>query len=187
MSQFKPKGIQEIQTQMLQDQIETIKEQFQQLDRLDVRTVPENIFVHHFLPVFAGEKKENVQETVAMWANIAGSNFHPVNVVNNVGEVVAQVPPLQNNNALDPSKSQSNIAYAVKESRAKAELSPVGAQAILSNQLSSKLDNMTQDIQSKNKPLEEKWAELLAKYGKGPASKSNSKDQQEDLGDPFGF
>lgn len=186
MSQIKPKGIQEMQTQILQNQIETIKEQFQQLDRLDVRTVPENIFVHHFLPVFSGERQENVQEAVAMWANIAGSNFHPVNIVNNVGEVVAQVPPLQNNNALDPSKSQSNLAYAVKESRAKADLSPIGAQAILSNQLGNKLDHMTQEMQEKNKPLEEKWAELLAKYGKTPAKK-NADSSQEDAGDPFGF
>jgi hypothetical protein len=187
MNVNKPKSIQEVQTQMLQDQIDSIKEQFQQLDRLDVRTVPENIFVHHFLPVFAGEKKENVQETVAMWVNIAGSNFHPVNVVNNQGQVVAQVPPLQNNKALDPSKSTSNLAYAVKESRAKAELSPIGAQAMLTNQLSSKLDNMTQDFTSKNKPLEDMWMDLLNKYGKGPDSKKDNKGNQDDLGDPFGF
>lgn len=185
MSDNKPKSIQEIQTHMLQNQINTIKEQFQQLDRLDVRTVPENIFTHYFLPVFSGEQKENVQEAVAMWVNIAGSNFHPVNIVNNVGEVVAQVPPLQNNNALDPSKSSSNLAYAVKESKARAELSPMGAQAMLTNQLTNKLNVMTEGTNEKNQPLQEKWTELLSKYGKAPANKATN--TQEDQGDPFGF
>ena len=187
MSVNKAKSIEEMQTQMLQNQINTIKEQFQQLDRLDVRTVPENIFIHHFLPVFSGERKENVQEAVAMWANIAGSNFHPVNVVNNNGEVVAQVPPLQNNLALDPSKNSSNLAYAVKESKAKAELSPIGAQAMLTSQLTSKLNNMTQDLSDKNEPVKDLWFELLRKYGKAPTDKTTNDESQENQGDLFGF
>lgn len=186
MSQLKASGIQEAQSQMLHNQIQSIKEQFQQLDQLDVRSVPENIFIHHFLPVFCGERTENVQETVAMWVNIAGSNFHPVNVVNNSGEVVAQVPPLQNNKALDPSRSHSNIAYALKESQAKADLSPIAAQNALTNQLGSKLDNMTEGTDVRNKPLEEKWTELLTKYGKVDTKKASSAED-DGAGDSFGF
>lgn len=186
MADIKTKSIQEMQTQMLQNQINTIKEQFKQLDKLDVRTIPENIFVHHFLPVFSGERTENVQEAVSMWANIAGSNFHPVNVVNSVGDIVAQVPPLQNNTALDPAKSASNLAYAVKESNAKANIAPMGAQAILTHQLTNKLNSMTDELDVKNKPHEQMWLDLLSKYGKAPVSKQ-AKQEQEDQGDPFGF
>lgn len=186
MTDKTPNKIQAIQTNMLKEQIETIRGQFEQLDRLDVRTIPENIFVHHFLPVFSGEKTENVQEALAMWVNIAGSNFHSVNVVNPQGEVVAQVPPLQNNNALDPSKKHTNLAYTLKEAQVKSELSPMAAQSLLSNQLIGKLDNMTQDIAEKNKPLEQRWTDLLAKYGK--ASKADEKRSDTDTeGDPFGF
>lgn len=186
MADNNPKSMQEIQTQMLQTQINTIKEQFRQLDKLDVRTIPEAIFVHHFLPVFSGERTENAQEALSMWVNIAGSNFHPVNVVNNRGEVVAQVPPLQNNAVLDPSSSNSNLGYAVKESNAKANLSPLGAQAMLTNQLTNKLTSMTVNLESKNKPHEKMWNDLLAKYGKAPATKDPEENQQEQ-GDPFGF
>lgn len=186
MADNKPKSMQEIQTHMLQTQINTIKEQFNQLDRLDVRTIPEAIFVHHFLPVFSGERTENAQEALSMWVNIAGSNFHPVNVINNQGDVVAQVPPLQNNRVLDPAKSASNLSYAVTESNARANLSPLGAQAMLTNQLTNKLTSMTADLESKNKPHEQMWADLLSKYGKAPVTQK-AKDQQEDQGDPFGF
>lgn len=186
MKDFKSTNIQAMQTQMLQNQINTIKQQFDQLDKLDVRTIPENIFVHHFLPVFSGERTENVQEVVSMWVNIAGSNFHPVNVVNNVGDIVAQVPPLQNNTALDPAKSASNLAYAVKESNAKASIAPLGAQAMLTNQLTNKLNSMTDDLHTKNKPHEQMWLDLLSKYGKAPVTKQ-AKQEQEDQGDPFGF
>lgn len=182
-----PPSIHELQTQMLQDKINAIKQQFDQLDRADVRTVPENIFVHHFLPVFCGEKKENIQETVAMWTNIAGGSFKPVNIVSTMGEVVAQVPPLQNNRTLDPSKKNNNLAYAIKESRAREGLMPVTAQAVLTNQLASKLDSMTQNIQDENKPLEEKWNELLARYGKTKSTNVVAKEENEDEGDPFGF
>lgn len=178
--------MQSVQTNMLREQIETIRGQFEQLDRLDVRTIPENIFVHHFLPVFSGEKKENAQEALAMWVTIAGSNFHSVNVVNAQGQVVAQVPPLQNNNSLDPSKKQTNLAYAVKEAQIKSELSPMAAQTNLSNQLIGKLDNMMQDVQEKNKPLEQRWTELLSKYGK--VNKTDDEQGDADAaGDPFGF
>jgi hypothetical protein len=186
MADNSPKSMQEIQTRMLQTQINTIKEQFKQLDKLDVRTIPEAIFVHHFLPVFSGERTENAQEALSMWVNIAGSNFHPVNVVNDVGEVVAQVPPLQNNGALDPSNSASNLSYAIKESNAKANLSPLSAQAMLTNQLTNKLTSMTADLESKNKHHEQMWTDLLSKYGKAPATQKN-KEQEEEQGDPFGF
>jgi hypothetical protein len=186
MANVENKSMQEIQTEMLQNQINKIKQQFEQLDKLDVRTVPENIFVHHFLPVFSGEKTENVQEALSMWVNIAGSNFHPVNIVNGNGEIVAQVPPIQNNTVLDPSNRASNLSYAVKEANAKAGLSPLGAQAMLTNQLTNKLTNMTADLNSKNKPHEQMWNDLFNKYGKSSTS-DKSKNQQAEEGDVFGF
>lgn len=181
------KSMNEIQTEMLKGQIKTIKEQFQKLDKLDVRTIPEAIFVHHFLPVFSGERKENAQESLAMWVNIAGSNFHPVNIVNPKGEVVAQVPPLQNNAVLDPSSSKSNLSYAVQESNARAGLSPLGSQTILTNQLTNKLNALTSEIDAKNVPHEKMWKDLLTKYGKGPKNTQQKEINNQAEGDPFGF
>lgn len=178
----------DIQTEILKEQIRAFESQFQELDRLNVRTIPENMFVHHFLPFFAGEVKENAQEIMTNWLTIAGSAVNPVNVVNTVGQVVAQVPPVQNNEGLDPAaKSDSNIAYSAKEAKAMSGLSPVAAQNILSSELGVKLSAMTKNIERSNAAHEEKWDSLLKQYGKKPLSEKVTINQQEDTGDVFGF
>lgn len=178
----------DIQTQMLLRQIRDSEAQFAELDKLNVRSVPEGIFVHHFLPFFSGEVKENSQELLSNWLTIAGSAVSPVNIVAN-GRVVAQVPPIQNNEALDPSAKQQDvgIGYALKESNAMASLSPVAGNAMLSSHLGNKLNAMTSHLEESNKEHERKWNELLKHYGKKPLGQVEQSKQNTDEGDIFGF
>lgn len=56
-------------------------------------TIPEELFVKYFLPMFAGEPKENYPETAAQeWMRISIKGMSRVNVVNKAGETVAVVP-----------------------------------------------------------------------------------------------
>lgn len=178
----------DIQTQMLLRQIHESEQQFAELDKLNVRSVPENIFVHHFLPFFSGEVKENRQELLSNWLIIAGSAVSPVNIVAN-GRIVAQVPPIQNNEALDPSsKTQdTGIGYALKESNAMASLSPTAGNAMLSGHLGNKLNAMTSHMEDSNKVHEEKWNKLLQHYGKKPLGYKEESNKNSDQGDIFGF
>ena len=182
----KPKS--DIQENILKEQIRVFKEQFDELDKINVRTIPENMFVYHFLPFFSGEVKENSQEIITNWLTIAGSAVNPVNILDTNGRIVAQVPPMQNNNALDPATiDDSNLAYAAKEAKAMAGLSPVAAQNILSNQLSVKLSTMTKELQISNVEHEKKWNDLLTHYGKVPPTDKSKDSTSTDEGDIFGF
>ena len=178
----------DIQTQMLLRQIHESEQQFAELDKLNVRSVPENIFVHHFLSFFSGEVKENKQELLSNWLTIAGGAVNPVNIVSN-GRIVAQVPPIQNNEALDPStKTQdTGIGYALKESNAMASLSPTAGNAILSGHLGNKLNAMTSHLEDSNKAHEKKWDDLLKHYGKKPLNYKEDSSKTDDEGDVFGF
>lgn len=178
----------DLQTEILKEQIRVFEAQFQELDKLNIRTIPENMFVHHFLPFFAGEVKENAQEIMTNWLTIAGSAVSPVNVVDPQGRVVAQVPAIQNNEGLDPSaKSDSNIAYSVKEAKAVTGLSPIAAQNILRSDLGIKLTAMTNSITKSNAVHEGKWTSLLNHYGKGVKTDSKVNTEGNDSGDIFGF
>jgi hypothetical protein len=178
----------DMQTEVLKEQIRQFEKQFEELDRLNVRTIPENMFVHHFLPFFAGEVKENAQEIMTNWLTIAGSAVSPVNVVNTAGQVVAQVPPVQNNAGLDPTaQSDANIAYSAKEAKAMMGLSPIAAQNILSSELGVKLSAMTKNIAVSNADHEKRWDTLLGHYGKKTTGSKENTAVQEDAGDIFGF
>ncbi len=182
------RNVQDMQTEILLRQIDAAKQQFSELDRRDVRIIPENMFVHHFLPFFSGERTENAQETIANWLTIAGSPVHPVNIVNSGGQVVVQVPPIQNNTTLDPAApTDTNLAYAVKESRAISSLSPNAGQSILTGQLSNKLSALTSQLEQKNKEHENKWNALLTHYGKKPINYKEDEKVADDKGDVFGF
>ncbi len=179
----------DIQTQMLLRQMEESKQQFAELNKLDVRSVPENIFVHHFLPFFSGEVKENRQELLSNWLTIAGKAVNPVNIVDTSGKVVAQVPAIQNNEALDPSARQSEvgIGYVLKESNALSNISRVAGNNLLTSHLGNKLGAMTSHLEESNKAHEQKWNDLLKHYGKKPLNYKESDKVNSDEGDIFGF
>jgi hypothetical protein len=181
-------NIQDIQKQILIKQIEQAQEQFSELDKRNVRSIPENMFVHHFLPFFSGETTENAQESITNWITIAGSPMHPVNIVNSQGQVVAQVPPINNNGALDPTGKDTNIAYAMKEAKSLSGLSPNAGQNLILGKLSEKLDAMTAKATDNQTQMQERWNDLLKHYNKKPIGAAAANDkQQTDESDVFGF
>jgi len=181
-------NIKDVQTQILNKQIEDAQEQFAELDKRLVRSIPENMFVHHFLPFFSGETTENAQEAMTNWITIAGSPMHPVNIVNQQGQVVAQVPPINNNNALDPTGKDTNMAYAMKEAKSLSGLSPIAGQELILGKLSEKLDNMTAGLDQKQTGMQERWNDLLKHYNKPPIGHKSTNDKQtSDDSDVFGF
>lgn len=180
-------SIEDAQTAALKTQISLLKTQFDELDKVNVRAIPEAMFVHHFLPFFAGETSENSQEIITNWLTVAGSAINPVNVVDRAGRVVIQVPPIQNSESLDPTAvSNINLAYTAKESGAMSSLSPQAAQNIMTAGLSVKLNAMTKDIDKSNQAHEKKWDDLLMHYGKKKPAGTN-KDNGGDSEDVFGF
>jgi len=181
-------NIQDVQKQLLIKQIEEAQEQFLELDKRNVRSIPENMFVHHFLPFFSGETTENAQESINNWITIAGSPMHPVNIVNSQGQVVAQVPPINNNAILDPaSDKEINMAYAMKEAKSLSGLSPTAGQNLIIGKLSEKLDTLTAHVSDKQTEMQDRWNDLLKHYNKKPIGAAANDKQQTDESDVFGF
>lgn len=62
----------------------------------DYPKVKEEIFVGVFLPFFAGDADANKAVNFGMWMNVAHNGYRPVNVVNELDEVLFTVPPVLN-------------------------------------------------------------------------------------------
>lgn len=148
------------------------------------RTVPENIFVHHFLPVFSGQKTDDIDNILEYWIRISNGPMNSVAVVDTLGQIKVVVPPLHNNLILNPDKSEDvNIAYAAKEAKAREGYAPVMAQSILAQALGKKYGSML-DV-SPNETNDEQWRKVFETYGISNAVPPvNSVDIEDDA---FGF
>lgn len=175
--------VREIQSRALDEKIKQMKEDFDQLDKLNIRSIPENIFVFNFLPFFCGEKVENSNYLLNTWLDIAGSNYKPVNVVDNNGKVVITVPPIHDNNAIEPvTNRRDDLSYMFRESREKSTLSPNLGINIVNDALGSRFHKVIRDTQ--NSPIKEKWLALFRHYGKTPALLDTPKEVE---GDDFDY
>lgn len=75
----------------------------------EINNLPEKIFRHSFLPLFCGETPPQ-EVTPGLWAAVAGNPFMPVNVIDEEGTVLFQVPSLFDRDAIHVSDKERQHA-----------------------------------------------------------------------------
>ena len=160
----------------LEARTESLKQQFAQVEDANIRSVPEDIFLYHFLPTFSGENKENIQGVLSYWYAISGTPYAPVKVINEHGTVVAVVPPVLDREALPVTGKRNerggDMDSVFENARQKASLSPNLAQSMIVGELEKRFLNKVTD--KPNSKIQEQWIALLKHYGK-------SKDQSKQM------
>jgi hypothetical protein len=157
-----------IQEKQFKEHIQEMKLGFDSLNQLNVRSIPEVLFVNNFLPLFCGEisnKLPMFNDLLNVWLNIAGTNYSPVNVVDNKGNVIIVVPPINDKDILKPIISRTeDIAYVFMEAKAKSVMSPSIGANIIAEGLGSRISSLI--TQEKPTTIQEQWTKLFTHYSK---------------------
>lgn len=166
MDQTLNNPITQLQQLQLNERVSGLRKDFAAMNQHHVRTLPEAIFVTHFLPFFAGEPTaRKPEELLAYWYQFAGNAYNPVNLLDSQGKLVIQVPPLQDNQAFHPIVDRNeDISFAIKHAREKSTISPILGQNLLAQSLAARMETML--AETENKALVEAWTALFQHYGK---------------------
>lgn len=153
------------QRREFQKRMERLQNEFNALDKEDVRSLPEGIFIRDFLPLFSGETTQDKETLLSYWYLIAGTPYHPVNLIDDTGRVVAQVPPLQDRNVLSAKPNNAKeLSVVFEEAKQKSSLSPALGQQIIASALNNQLETKTTQVI--NEAWVKQWEVVLARYGK---------------------
>lgn len=149
-----------------QRRMNNLESELKDVAQINVRTIPEAIFVRDFLPLFSGEIIDTEHNLLSYWYVIAGTPYHPVNIISAAGTFVIQVPPVLDRKAISNNPSTKGSLGAVfEEAKQKAYLSPVLSERIINNELNSRF--LSGNDQSTDLALVTQWNALLRHYGKG--------------------
>lgn len=156
---------------------ERLQADFGVIGKEDVRKLPESIFVRDFLPLFSGESTQDRENLLSYWYLIAGTPYHPVDLIDERGQFVIQVPPLQDRNVVNPAGGNGKELSAVfEEAKQKSSLSPALGQQIIANALHNNLQNkLSKDVNKEHVAL---WEALMSHYGKSLSSTASAKNNQ---------
>ncbi|BAS05016.1 hypothetical protein [Ralstonia phage RSF1] len=127
---------------------------------------PEELFVEHFLPLFAGEVAPTAHVNYQTWLEkVAGGEKVSVDIVDTQGNVLFTVPPLFDTSILEQAKPGGESMTLIERhySRLK-EFDAAGSQVFLNRKLSG--------LHIKDKPTEQVyeniriWNAIFERYGK---------------------
>lgn len=145
----------------------------------DSQKLPESIFISDFLPMFLGNLGDDYTSRLEVWYLISNGPFGTVDLLDDDGNVVAKVPPVQDRTILkDQSNNGNNIANLFKEYENLLLISPNAAEAVLSE----KLHKSFTVNDSNNNNLVTQWKNFLSRYNNdGIISSNNNQNQALDL------
>ena len=163
-----------------------LKSMFAEVEEEHIHSIPENIFVNMFLPLFSGESKDNRTELLEQWYTVAGTPYTSVNIINEQGIIVAVVPPILNRNAIPvvaKREERRSLDTMFDYAKQKASLSPNLAHSVVITELNGRFLSKAED--TPNTDISAKWEALLAHYGKALVPKQavnaiNSNDSDFD-------
>lgn len=138
-----------------------------QLHQIEMNSkFPEELFVEHFLPLFAGEVPPTPQVNYTTWLEkVAGGEKVAVDIIDSNGNTLFTVPALFDTSVLEQSKPGGESMTLIERhySRLK-EFDAAGSQQFLSKKLSG--------LHIKDKPTEQvfenirTWNAIFERYGK---------------------
>lgn len=144
--------------------------------------LPESIFVNHFLGFFSGEKPATPEnKIIEQWISIAGTPMSEVDIVNEKGEVLFNVPSLFETNMLDIAKTSTtnSLPQIYGTYDAKVNHIPAVGNKYLADALGDKIENMVKDspVLNTNK---QRWNDILTRYNKLEQSQSTNVIKEDD-------
>lgn len=133
------------------------------------KKIPEYVFSKVFLPFFCGEstiEEAGVEITEGHWISFAEGPYMPVDVVNEEGEILFQVPPRYDNNTVHPSHVNdiNNYVTVADHYRNLATSFPAQANAFLQNVLKERNEVMRTNIRTVEHLYA--WNNILRRYGR---------------------
>lgn len=149
--------------------------------------IPEEVFVHHFLPFFSGQKAITKNDTVMIdWISVSGSPLAEVDVFDAGGEVLFTVPSLMNTNIVNPSRRDRDVGFA--EIQAQYDLQNNNLPVVATKQLTDALDKKADVLMDTNLNLsnsEQRWKDIFTRYNIqndiADTSSSTTKEEHEEL------
>ncbi len=126
--------------------------------------LPEQVFVHHFLPYFSGQKPMTKEDRVIEnWVAIAGTPTNEVAIVGNDGAVLFNVPPVFDTSSLDV--TTRNVGESMGDIYAGFAMRRNNIPAVANTYLAASLDNKHNEIV--NEPtgtVQKRWQAIMDRY-----------------------
>lgn len=134
----------------------------------EIKRLPEATFVKSFLPYFCGEEPiEGRNNIIALWIGIAGSTTSKVNIVDNKGEVIFTVPPINDTSIIDVNNKNKGQGFKniVQNYQLYANQTPASADNYLNRTIGGRLDRLRAESEVFNQN-EAIWVSIFQRYGK---------------------
>jgi len=128
------------------------------------KTIPEPVFVQHFLPCFLGVNQN--PGWAAEWVSVAGTPAAEVSVVDQTGRELYRVPPLMATQTLG-FKDQQTSFRDIAETCKLQEGSLAGPHAYLADAMMSKISAMNNPEVAE---VRTRWVEIGKRYGYTPST-----------------
>jgi hypothetical protein len=144
-----------------------------------INEVPENIFLHHFLPMFSGQVPLD-DDKLIIWYRYSNGPFGTVWITRN-GKRVIKIPPLKDRELVMPINSGHTVETGAifLNYRNMNALSPTAANNKLAYELEEKF--LTIPPPDAISQYEKEWDKVMEFYNiKKPAIKNNSKGNDSD-------
>lgn len=133
---------------------------------VEVSKFPEELFVQHFLPLFAGEVEATPDVNYTTWVEkVAGGMSSPVDIVDADGVVLYRIPAVFNESVLEQTAPGAMaMTHLERQYSRLKEFDAAGSQQFLSKSLSS--------MHIKGEPTQEvydnmrTWNDILKRYGR---------------------
>lgn len=172
------------QMKLLVEQTKLLRQSFVKASESTVKTIPRDIFVYHFFPLFSGKDYSRMEELLPIWYGIAGSANKPVDVVDSDNNVLIRVPAIQNNYLVSPiTKRIAGLHYETERAVQLAQMSPVASQ----NQLDGAFGRVATIISNEEdqQDIEAQWNKVFemftVKEGKPVSVVKKQQDEEDDL------
>ena len=127
--------------------------------------LPETIFVRDFLPTFAAKKgTPNQDEVIAVWFCISDGPLRPVDILDNAGNVLYTVPPVQNTRIFNP-LNDSDIRFkdVVATAKQVSMMSPVAGDNVITGAVDAKFNAMFDPARMRTDD-EKTWDSIFQRY-----------------------
>jgi predicted HAD superfamily phosphohydrolase YqeG len=144
-------------------------------------TLPEAIFVNHFLPFFSGEKPNDPQNNILQqWVSVAGNATAEVAVVNEKNEVIYNVPALLDTDILNIANNNASRSFSqiYDNYKIRAKNIPAVGEKFLSDALSDKFKDLTTNNETGPSENEVRWNSIFERYGKLNKNSQSSKTSE---------
>jgi hypothetical protein len=148
------------------DEINGIIDSLNGVSKETAISIPEQMFVQNFLPLFLGEVSPDTN-LLQTWFGIAGNPYSSVNITGKDGEILYTVPAFFDRGAIELSSADPNaapITHIVKTTEQLTHIHPKRAEVYFEEQMNRRnLVRSTNPLTARNIKV---WSEICQRYNK---------------------